>query len=114
MDRERQRLARLEEEALKSRLAPTGRTWPRAEEEERASRQGDEAWWELMRAHGWTRETLEAEIERINTVHERCFESGYEDWQIVGAMAAFLDAGGDLDHYPGPRPYWGTLGGAVR
>jgi hypothetical protein len=105
VDRQKKRLARLEEEAGQRQPAPVGRRWPSDLEEERALRQGWEAWLELMASHGWSEEELEKEIEWTHTLHARCFESGFEDWQVVGDWAKYIEATGSWHGYPGPR-FW--------
>ena len=42
------------------------------------------------------------ELERVDLVHERCFESGLEDFQVMSDMIAYFEAGGVLcgSHHP--------------
>jgi hypothetical protein len=110
MDKEK-RLARLEEEAANRRQpAPVGRRWPSDQEEERALNQGMVEWFQLMKSYGWTDQELDEELERVDLVHERCFESGLEDFQVISDMIAYFEAGGEWHEYPGPG-YWPGEGG---
>lgn len=115
MEREQKRLAKLEEEAATQRQpVPVGRRWPSDHEEDRALDQGMDAWFALMRSHGWTDQEIDEELEWTKTLHERCFEAGFEDWEIVADMCAFVDSlelplsevKAAFDDYPGPG-YWG-------
>jgi hypothetical protein len=112
MDREKRRLAKLEAEAAAQRSyqpVPVERSRPSDQDEDRALAKGMDEWFALMRDHGWSDEQIAEELEWTKTVHERCFEAGLEDWQVVGDMAAYIQSGGNLDAYPGPN-YWGREG----
>jgi hypothetical protein len=84
MDKEK-RLARLEEEAANQRWpVPVARSRPSAHE-------------------------LDEELERVDLVHERCFESGLEDFQVMSDMIAYFEVGGVLSG--SHHPLWDRGGG---
>jgi hypothetical protein len=99
------RLAALEEEAAKQQPDGAGRSKPGHHDVMRALDQGWEAWRELMRRHGWTDAEMDADLEWTKTVNRRCDEAGFEEWQVMKDMIAFVDAGGEWDAYPGPG-FW--------
>ena len=49
------------------------------------------------------------ELERVDLVHERCFESGLEDFQVMSDMIAYFEAGGVLSG--SHHPLWDRGGG---
>jgi len=110
---DKRRLVRLEEEAAYQRSyrpVPVGRSRLSDQDEGRALDQGMDAWFALMRDHAWTDQELDEELERVDLVHERCFESGLEDFQVISDMIAYFEAGGEWHDYPGPG-YWPGEGG---
>ena len=120
MDKERERLRRLEEEAVKSRPAPTGRTRPSDQELRAAETMGE--YFDAWERHGWSREELEAESEWRQLVEERCEAAGFEPWQQIKDMIEWFKSTGRpntdsemeeaLRDYPGPE-HWGTPRGSV-
>jgi hypothetical protein len=59
-----------------------------------------------VRSCGWTDEEINDELEWDAIVGERCDESGFEDFEIMSDMIAFVEAGGEWHDYPGPG-HWG-------
>jgi len=99
------RLAALEEAAAKQLLDRAERSKPSDHDERDALDQGMDAWFALMRNHGWSDEDLVADLEWTKTVNRRCDEAGFENWQIMKDLIGFVDAGGEWDDYPGPG-FW--------
>jgi hypothetical protein len=114
MDREKRRLARLEEEAARQgEPVGDGQTRPSYLEEKHALEKPDpEAWFDLMARHGWSREEAEEDLLWDAEVERRCRErlGGLDDnkYQIAFVESFRLplsEVKDAFDRYPGPG-YW--------
>jgi hypothetical protein len=121
MDKKTRRLERLEEEAVKIRSAPEGRTLP--SDRELATATTLDEYYAVWERHGWSRSEVEAHEEWRSLVEERCEAAGFENWMIIKDMIEWFKSTGRpntdsemeeaLRDYPGPE-HWGTPRGSVR